>query len=108
MVPASRRRVLAGGLFGVVACACLAPRFAYAEGESPTGKWMCPPCGCSADGKEFDKAGDCPACGMPLMAKPADPPKGATPPKARADDGDGFVAVSSERRESGWGTRTRT
>ena len=34
----SRRRVLRGGLFGV-ACACVAPGFAYAYAESPTGKW---------------------------------------------------------------------
>jgi hypothetical protein len=81
----SRRRVLGAGLFGV-ACACAAvPRFAYAQ--SPTGKWMCPPCGCSADGKTFDAAGDCPACGMPLVPKPADPPKGAgaPPPKDGAE-----------------------
>jgi hypothetical protein len=82
MAPASRRRVLAGGLFGV-ACACVAaPRFAYAYAESPTGKWMCPPCGCSADGKEFDKAGDCPACGMPLAPKP----KADVPPAPKASD----------------------
>lgn len=104
----SRRRALQIGVFGAV-CACAAPRLAFAA-DSPSGKYMCPPCGCSADGKEFDKPGDCPACGMPLAPKPADPPKGAgpTPPKARADSGDGFVAVSAERRESGWGTRTRT
>jgi hypothetical protein len=78
----SRRRVLGAGLFGV-ACACVvAPRFAYAA-ESPTGKYVCPPCGCSADGKEFDKPGDCPACGMPLAPKPKD--AAPTAPKA-ADD----------------------
>lgn len=71
---ASRRGLLKGGLF-VFACACATPRGAFAAETSPTGKWVCPPCGCSADGKEFDKAGDCPACGMPLMAKPAEAPK---------------------------------
>jgi DNA-directed RNA polymerase subunit RPC12/RpoP len=70
---ASRRRVLAGGLFGA-ACACVAPRLAFAA-DSPSGKYVCPPCGCSAEGKEFDKAGDCPACGMPLMPKPEGEPK---------------------------------
>ena len=77
----SRRRALKTGLIGL-ACACVAPRFAFAEGESPTGKWMCPPCGCSADGKEFDKAGDCPACGMPLAPKP----KADVPPAPKASD----------------------
>jgi hypothetical protein len=97
MSPASRRGVLRGGLIGV-ACACLAPRLAYASAESPSGKYVCPPCGCSADGKVFDAPGDCPACGMPLMAKPADPPKDAAPsaPKATAERG-GFVAVSARR-----------
>ena len=91
MVPASRRRVLAGGLFGV-ACACVAPRFAYAYAESPSGKFMCPPCGCSADGKTFDKAGDCPACGMPLVPKPADPPKDAAPSAPKAKDAAGGLS----------------
>ena len=55
-------------------------------------KWVCPPCGCAADGKEYDAAGSCPECGMTLIQKalPADPatvkradaspPKPATPP----------------------------
>jgi hypothetical protein len=95
----SRRGVLRAGVFGV-ACACLAPRFAYAE--SPSGKYACPPCGCSADGKTFDAPGDCPACGMPLAPKPADPPKGAgaPPPKARDDAAPGAIASNrpSSRR----------
>ncbi len=105
MVPASRRRVLAGGLFGV-ACACVAPRFAYAYEDSPTGKWICPPCGCSADGKDFDKAGDCPACGMPLIAKPKDAAPPA--PKAGETSGANLVASADAKGKIGWGTRTRT
>jgi hypothetical protein len=35
--------------------------------------WICPPCGCDNDGKEFPAAGPCTACGMPLMEKPAAP-----------------------------------
>jgi hypothetical protein len=80
----SRRRVLKVGVFGLV-CACVAPRFAYAA-ESPSGKYMCPPCGCSADGKVFDAPGDCPACGMPMIPKPADPPKDAVPPPPKAGE----------------------
>lgn len=107
----SRRRVLGAGVLGVV-CACAAPRFAFAYADSPTGKWMCPPCGCSADGKAFDAAGDCPACGMPLIPKPADPPKDAAqPPAPKARDegaGSGLVPVSGPRKDGGWGTSTRT
>ncbi len=88
MSATSRRRVIAGGLFGIT-CACMAPRLAFAA-DSPSGKYMCPPCGCSADGKTFDAPGDCPACGMPLMAKPADPPK----PKLQR---------TAERKRSGGG-----
>ena len=85
MIFISRRRVLRNGVLGV-ACACVAPALAYAA-ESPTGKYICPPCGCSADGKDFDKPGDCPACGIPLVPKPADQPKDAAPapPKAFGD-----------------------
>jgi hypothetical protein len=79
----TRRRVLRTGIFGV-ACACAVPGFAFAYAESPTGKYVCPPCGCSADGKTFDAAGECPACGMPLIPKPADPPKDAGPPAPKA------------------------
>ena len=38
-------------------------------------KYVCPPCGCAADGKEFDQPGGCPACGMQLMEKGATPPQ---------------------------------
>ena len=76
----SRRRFLQAGVLGV-ACACAGAGWAFAqtapEGAaptpSPTGKWICPPCGCDADGKEFDAPGVCPAgsCGMMLIPKPA-------------------------------------
>jgi hypothetical protein len=56
-----------------VACACAAAPLAFAQ--TPDGKYVCPPCGCSQDGKEFDKPGTCPDpdCGMTLIPK--------TPPK---------------------------
>jgi transcriptional regulator GlxA family with amidase domain len=40
-------------------------------------KYVCPPCGCAADGKEFDKPGPCPECGMQMMEKGGTPPQGA-------------------------------
>ena len=93
----SRRRALQIGFLGAV-CACAAPRLAFAA-DSPSGKFVCPPCGCSADGKEFDKAGECPACGMPLMPKPSEAPKPASPPpKARAADNEAFFPVKARRR----------
>jgi hypothetical protein len=56
----------------------VAPAFAQSPpAPSPDGQYVCPPCGCSQDGKVFDKPGACPdpACGMMLIPKPADPPK---------------------------------
>ena len=42
----------------------------------PTGKvYTCPPCGCDNDGKAYPAPGPCPACGMPLIEKPATEPK---------------------------------
>ncbi len=72
MTFASRRRVLRSGIFSA-ACACLAPRLAFAAEPPASGKYVCPPCGCAADGKEFDAPGSCPECGMPLVPKPAEP-----------------------------------
>jgi len=64
----------AGGLMVIgVAGAGLA-----AEADAPkSGKvYVCPPCGCAADGKEFPAPGACPECGMPLVEKaPAPAPK---------------------------------
>lgn len=110
MTLASRRLVLQGALFGV-ACACVGVGAAIAAetpAPAPGGKYVCPPCGCAADGKEFDKPGACPECGMPLVPKPAAPP---VPPKARDDEDSGFVPVAHrkarEPRKDGW-SRSRT
>jgi hypothetical protein len=65
----------AGGLACVgVAGAALA---AEPEKGSEKGKvYVCPPCDCAADGKEFPAPGACPECGMPLVEKaPAPAPK---------------------------------
>jgi hypothetical protein len=80
----SRRNLLQGAFLGA-ACACAGARFAFAADapKSPTGKYICPPCGCSQDGKDFDAPGVCPdaGCGMMLIPKPAPAPKanGAQP-----------------------------
>ena len=63
------------------ACACL-PGAALAQAPEGAGKFVCPPCGCSNDGKVFDKPGVCsdPACAMALVAAPAEPaPKPPSP-----------------------------
>ena len=31
--------------------------------------YVCPPCGCGADDKDFPAPGACPSCGMPLIEK---------------------------------------
>ncbi len=84
MTLASRRFILQGAFFGV-ACACAAVGATAASAQTPPAKpgqkYVCPPCGCAADGKEFDAPGACPECGMPLVAKAADPKAGAPAPK---------------------------
>jgi putative intracellular protease/amidase len=35
-------------------------------------EYVCPPCGCSNDGKVFNAPGSCPVCGMPLIPKGED------------------------------------
>ena len=86
---ASRRFILQGALFGVAcACAAIGPNGGAASAQTPAPapgqKYVCPPCGCAADGKEFDAPGACPECGMPLVPKPAEtrPKDGAPTPKA--------------------------
>ena len=66
-------------VFAAAACACLAPQLGRAQ--APGAKYVCPPCGCSQDGKEFDKPGVCPdpACGMTLIPKPESAPPAKTP-----------------------------
>jgi len=69
--------VMSRRVFVSAACACAAPGAGFAQPATrPTGKWICPPCGCSEDGKEYDTPGPCPAegCGMPRIPKPAEPP----------------------------------
>jgi putative intracellular protease/amidase len=50
------------------------PDAATAQSAPAAAKYICPPCGCSMDGVEFDKPGNCSACGMQLIAKPVNAP----------------------------------
>ena len=69
--------MLARRIFLGAACACAAAPLAFAQ--SSDGTYVCPPCGCSQDGKDFDKPGVCPdpACGMTLIRKAATAPSPA-------------------------------
>ncbi|HXA38005.1 MAG TPA: heavy metal-binding domain-containing protein [Phenylobacterium sp.] len=58
-----RLSVLAVGAAGLAGAALAA------EAEKPRAVYVCPPCGCAADGKEFPAPGTCPECGMPLIEK---------------------------------------
>lgn len=82
MPAALSRRAFAG----LVACACLpaAAALAQSPAPSPTGRYICPPCGCSNDEKVFDKPGVCPdpACAMTLIAAPE--PAQPAPPQPTA------------------------
>jgi|GEM_PF-1133178 len=47
------------------------PLLSQQEPTPPEGKrYICPPCGCSNDGKVFGFPGNCSVCGMPLIEKP--------------------------------------
>jgi hypothetical protein len=77
---ASRRFILQGAVFGI-ACACAAVGAASAQTSpqpppKPGQKYICPPCGCENDGKEFDAPGVCTAagCGMNLIPAPTAAP----------------------------------
>jgi hypothetical protein len=84
----NRRRLVSRiGLVAALA-ACGLPAFAYEapqQGpETKTGKkFVCPPCICGQDHKEYDAPGACPACGMPLVEKaqptPASPAQTSSP-----------------------------
>lgn len=88
MTPLSRRLVLA-------ACACLPA--AHAFGRPTTGPYICAPCGCAMDGREFDGPGKCPACGMTLIPKPA---VASLEPKTLAMGAGGFLVSGGKGREA--------
>jgi rubrerythrin len=64
----ARRTVLQFSLAGAAACACAGLHSSFAQSDSKI--YVCPPCGCSMDGKEFSEPGSCPACDMTLIPKP--------------------------------------
>ena len=74
MCNSDRRHFLAMSL--VTAGAVSIGGAALAAETPPKKVYVCPPCGCAADGKEFPEPGTCPECGMPLVEKkPEAPPK---------------------------------
>ena len=69
---------VAGGVAGIAGAALAA--------DTPAKKvYVCPPCGCAADGKDFPEPGNCPECGMPLVEKKPDTAE--PPPKPGASGG---------------------
>lgn len=89
MCNAHRRRFLSTslGLGGIGLMLAAGPSLAR-QGQAPAQpgqKWICPPCGCPSDGKDFDQEGVCPSCSMPLIRKPAapDPARNPEPPPGR-------------------------
>lgn len=63
-----RRAFVTGGLLGVAGLAT-----GSGVGRAAAGTYVCPPCGCAMDGREFDTPGECPACGMQLTPKLSTP-----------------------------------
>ena len=82
----SRRSFIGLGVVAICACAAPPASLAQAAPVAPGTKFICPPCGCSADGQEFDKPGVCPAdnCGMTLIPKPTAPSVGGGAPLSPA------------------------
>jgi Heavy metal binding domain len=108
----NRRRLVGRiGLFAALA-ACGLPAFAQeAPQQAPDSKagkkYVCPPCGCGEDHKEYDAPGACPACGMPLVEKaqpaPASPPQTSspqTPPPSSTNVGDAAPAKRDTKQNA--------
>jgi len=75
-----RRRFLR---YSAASIALAGAGFGPARAQNGFGPYVCPPCGCDADGAEFGAPGSCPACGMTLQPKnppfePAELPIGAS------------------------------
>lgn len=70
MTITSRRALLRGAL--ATSCACAAGGCASAP-QAASGVYVCPPCGCAMDGREFAAPGQCPACGMTLVPQTTSP-----------------------------------
>lgn len=76
MCNSHRRQFLRLSVLAVGAAAGIAGA-AMAEEVAKPKVYVCPPCGCAADGKEFPAPGACPECGMPLIEKTAAPKRSA-------------------------------
>jgi hypothetical protein len=72
----SDRRHFLGMSLVAVGAVCIGGAALAAE-TGPKKVYVCPPCGCAADGKEFPEPGACPECGMPLVEKKPEPAKPA-------------------------------
>jgi hypothetical protein len=87
MCNSDRRHFLAMSLV-TVGAVCIGGAALAAETPPKKKVYVCPPCGCAADGKEFAEPGTCPECGMPLVEK--------TPEPAPKLSGSGRSAKSAE------------
>ena len=68
----SRRSFLMQSVLAVGAAAASPIAFAAgapAKAAKSAITYICPPCGCAADGQEFPEPGTCPECGMELIEK---------------------------------------
>jgi hypothetical protein len=92
----ARRSLLQFSLAGAAVCACVGLRSSFAQSGSTA--YVCPPCGCAMDGKEFAAPGACPACGMALMPKPQAEPTPFQPKKLATGRG-AFLAAGGRERE---------
>ena len=105
----SGRRHFLGMSLVVLGAVGLATGALAAETEKPKGKvYVCPPCGCAADGKEFPEPGACPECGMPLVEKAPAPKLGALSRPARPQGGwrhEGQMAEVDRRPDRAPGER---
>jgi putative intracellular protease/amidase len=75
---ADRRHVIAGAVAAAGLTGLGSPAAAQAKAI-----YICPPCGCPADGREFAAPGTCPSCGMTLIEKSALPAAAAQPTRQR-------------------------
>ena len=62
-------RKLALAFLLVAALGMSVPGFTRPISKVITDEYVCPPCGCGADDKVYDKPGVCPVCSMTLMVK---------------------------------------
>lgn len=93
MCNSDRRHFLGMSLvtLGVLGAAGIAGSALAAE-TAPKKVYVCPPCGCAADAKEFPEPGTCPECGMTLVEKT---PEATTPTPKDGAQGGGLMATQS-------------